>query len=774
MRAITIAVLLLSLLLAPISSYAAAKALAVVGLCTYAPEAADCPWLGCGIGDGISGRLSGEGTGITPVDRAYIAEVLLAAGMKPLEETGTDPERLKATAEALRRQHTSAGDRSAQAKVAVSREIATGADGRGEMVSAQAATFSALSGLGGRIPATHLLVGSVTAEKGLGEDCTITLRAEVVDVATSAIVLNSGIEKSVSATAEGLQKLEAQVAMAACLALDGDATAVDQKVDVERSDFYAQLAEANRLIYDGKPEQALRITQVLASSVKAEMLTKVAETESAAYQALIEQAVQEGRRADSAALAEEAKRREQELRNQYEQAKRKSADDAEAGAAELRVQSGDAYYYNGKFEEAIAEYTKALPSSPDNAGIWFARGTAYNYLKQYEEAIADYTKAIELDPEDPAAYNNRGIANYYQEQYDCAIADYDKAIELQPRLALAYLGRGVAYKDQKQYDRAVADYDKAIEFNPDDAMAHWFRGNAYYDQKQYDRAIADYEKAIELKPDFAYAYNSRGVAYSDLKQYDRAIADWDKAIELRPDYADAYYNRGTAYSDLEQYDRAIADYTKAIEIRPDCADVYHNRGNAHFLKGEYDRAIADFTKAIELDPGDAGAYFLRGVAHFIKGECDRAIADHQRAIELAPEDAAPRASLCFWLYFAGRLDEAVVVGREAVRVAPDVAFVVGRLAVALLASGQDDEAVAQYRHLVEIGAQAAVDAGAGKDLDDLLAKRPDLHLAHFCLGLLYEGAGKRAEAAEQFEAYLAGAPEGKWAKEARERLAGVE
>jgi len=324
--------------------------------------------------------------------------------------------------------------------------------------------------------------------------------------------------------------------MAACLALDGDATAVDQKVDVERSDFYAQLAEANRLIYDGKPEQALRITQVLASSVKAEMLTKVAETESAAYQALIEQAVQEGRRADSAALAEEAKRREQELRNQYEQAKRKSADDAEAGAAELRVQSGDAYYYNGKFEEAIAEYTKALPSSPDNAGIWFARGTAYNYLKQYEEAIADYTKAIEM----------------------------------------------------------------------------------------------------------------------------------------------------------------------------------------------------------------------------------------------APQDVAPRSNLSFCLYLTGRLDEAIAAGREALALAPDLVNAVGNLALALLASGQDDEAVAQYRRLVEIGAQAAVDAGAGKDLDDLLAKRPDLHLAHFCLGLLYEGAGKRAEAAEQFEAYLAGAPEGKWAKEARERLAGVE
>jgi len=96
------------------------------------------------------------------------------------------------------------------------------------------------------------------------------------------------------------------------------------------------------------------------------------------------------------------------------------------------------------------------------------------------------------------------------------------------------------------------------------------------------------------------------------------------------------------------------------------------------------------------------------------------------------------------------------------------------LALALLASGQDDEAVAQYRRLVEIGAQAALDAGVSNDLDDLLAVHPNLHLAHFCLGLLYEGAGTKAKAAEQYRAYIAGAPEGKWAKEARERLAGVE
>jgi len=438
------------------------------------------------------------------------------------------------------------------------------------MVSAQAATFSALSGLGGRIPATHLLVGSVTAERGLGEDCTITLRGHVVDVATTVIVPNSGIEKSVSATAEGFQKLEAQVAMAACLALDGDATAVDQKVDVERSDFYAQLAEANRLIYDGRPEEALQITQLLAASVKAEMLTKVAETESAAYQALIEQAVQEGREAESQELAEKARKREQELREQYRDALRQQRITEDQEDAKRRVLRGDGFSYNGDWDEAIAEYTKALALRSENADAYYGRGNAYSDLKQYDLAIADYTKVIEL----------------------------------YPRAEYAHIGRGVAY------------------------------------------------------------------------------------------------------SALKQYDQAIADYTKAIEM--------------------------------------------------------------------APQDVAPRSNLSFCLYLTGRLDEAIAAGREALALAPDLVNAVGNLALALLASGQDDEAVAQYRRLVEIGAQAALDAGVSNDLDDLLAVHPNLHLAHFCLGLLYEGAGTKAKAAEQYRAYIAGAPEGKWAKEARERLAGVE
>jgi tetratricopeptide (TPR) repeat protein len=53
---------------------------------------------------------------------------------------------------------------------------------------------------------------------------------------------------------------------------------------------------------------------------------------------------------------------------------------------------------------------------------------------KYDEAIADYTKAISLDPNDATAYTNRGLAYESKGEVDRAIADYTKAIEINPGL----------------------------------------------------------------------------------------------------------------------------------------------------------------------------------------------------------------------------------------------------------------------------------------------------------------------------------------------------
>ena len=103
------------------------------------------------------------------------------------------------------------------------------------------------------------------------------------------------------------------------------------------------------------------------------------------------------------------------------------------------------------------------PISKGNlASTYYNRGVAYKNTGRYDRAIADYTKAIKLNPKHAYGYHNRGITYSDKGDYDRAIADYDKAIGLNPKYASAYFNRGVAYGDKGDYERAIADYTQAI------------------------------------------------------------------------------------------------------------------------------------------------------------------------------------------------------------------------------------------------------------------------------------------------------------------------
>ena len=62
---------------------------------------------------------------------------------------------------------------------------------------------------------------------------------------------------------------------------------------------------------------------------------------------------------------------------------------------------------------------------------YFERGNAALEKGSYDEAIADYTKAIRLNPRADRAYWNRGNAHLHKREFDEGEADQKKAIELQ-------------------------------------------------------------------------------------------------------------------------------------------------------------------------------------------------------------------------------------------------------------------------------------------------------------------------------------------------------
>ena len=68
--------------------------------------------------------------------------------------------------------------------------------------------------------------------------------------------------------------------------------------------------------------------------------------------------------------------------------------------------------------------------APTQAVEHYNKGVALANESRYDEAIAEYNKAIELDPKCAQAYANRGYAYMSKGLSDLATGDFNKAIEL--------------------------------------------------------------------------------------------------------------------------------------------------------------------------------------------------------------------------------------------------------------------------------------------------------------------------------------------------------
>jgi len=265
-----------------------------------------------------------------------------------------------------------------------------------------------------------------------------------------------------------------------------------------------------------------------------------------------------------------------------------------------------------------------------NAWDWIYRASYCAGLKQWDNAFANYAKAIELEPKNAVAWSERGFVHAMLGHWDKVILDCTKAIELDPKIPRAWVSRGHAYSSLKEWDKALADNTKAIQLDPKLVIAWYDRGLVYSELKQWDKAIADYSANIELAPEFALAWYNRGKAYSNLKQWDKAIADYTKAIKLNPN--DVYSHNGLAWLLATHPDpkvrdpgRAVKSAKKAVELAPKDGSCWGTLGAAQYRAGDWNRARAALEKAMELRMGgDSFDWFFLAMSYEKLGAKEKA------------------------------------------------------------------------------------------------------------------------------------------------------
>lgn len=245
---------------------------------------------------------------------------------------------------------------------------------------------------------------------------------------------------------------------------------------------------------------------------------------------------------------------------------------------------GDNYFKEGKLDEAIAEYKKALEIKP--------RDDILNKLGQVHQRkrLADKSEGQPLK-----------IDTFTSEKTFDKMPGLTAPDETEQEISIEELAeRGISYYDKGMINKAIEEFKEVLELDPDDVKTHYHLGNAYADKGMFDEAISTYKKAIEKNPAFINAYLSLSTLYLDMEMIDEAISLCKQAINANPNDSFLCFHLGEAYALNKQYEEAIAAYNNAISINPMDPETQYRLAESYYQTKQYDMALKHATQSEEL------------------------------------------------------------------------------------------------------------------------------------------------------------------------------
>jgi Flp pilus assembly protein TadD len=178
---------------------------------------------------------------------------------------------------------------------------------------------------------------------------------------------------------------------------------------------------------------------------------------------------------------------------------------AELTQAVMASNMGQALWSDGRLDEAIAEYRRAIRLKPDWAPAHYNLGNALREAGRPAEAEAQFRQALALQPDYPRARLSLGATLLSAGRAREALEHLRPAVAAMPESSEAHRTLGIALSREHRQTEAIAAFREALRLDPDSAEAHNDLGVALATQGDMRAAAERFERALAIKPDFAEA-----------------------------------------------------------------------------------------------------------------------------------------------------------------------------------------------------------------------------------------------------------------------------
>ncbi|KYQ47966.1 Mitochondrial import receptor subunit TOM70, partial [Trachymyrmex zeteki] len=353
--------------------------------------------------------------------------------------------------------------------------------------------------------------------------------------------------------------------------------------------------------------------------------------------------------------------------------------------------AGNVRFQMGKYNEAIAQYNKAINVCPkenvDDLAIFYQnRAAAYEELKKYSSVKADCTKALELNPKYTKALLRRARILEQLGDFEAALKDIaiacihenfsDQISLLKAEIILAKLDPVLSRLEHsenipeffkkplqalknKEYHNIIPLCTEVIESPGFDKLPSsklevvLLRATFNLFRCNYCDAINDFEIILSSKDAFddirVNALIKRANLHREIGIRHLTFKDFELAIMINPSCSDIYYHRGQAYLNIQRLDEAKRDFEKAVELNPNFSAAHMQKwyANYHFavLNGDLSLAkmtVRDIEKAFDKysnPPECVCCYVLYGQIMSVTQQYQKADTYFVKAIEKDPNYA---------------------------------------------------------------------------------------------------------------------------------------
>jgi protein O-mannosyl-transferase len=100
------------------------------------------------------------------------------------------------------------------------------------------------------------------------------------------------------------------------------------------------------------------------------------------------------------------------------------------GIERIYTNRGNKLFQLRRYDEAIADFSKAIAAYPDDEFLYGSRAKAYYFLGKYQEALHDFDRAIALKSDNKRFYYDRALTNRALGNSVAAQEDFRKSCAL--------------------------------------------------------------------------------------------------------------------------------------------------------------------------------------------------------------------------------------------------------------------------------------------------------------------------------------------------------